>query len=534
MTLPSHPGNTPEGSNPQVGTTIGESSATKPVRKTGMIAGASVLALAVLVGGGYAVANTMNAASDKDTAKVMPANTGIYAEMDLNPSNGQKIGFISVVNKINSLSDEEEVATDTDPKELATDLFFEELDYETEVKPWIGDKVAGGAWGDLSGTEFDEVDDFTALESADLAMNVTDSTGVEAPPTEDPSAVVVYETTDATKATEAAEKAITGEGGTVFAIHEDYLVVASTDKALEEYLAGVKEGSLADNEEFKADRKALGIDAVATGWVDIEKTGIDASDYADYANYYGLNNVEDAGHIEGRIITGLTFTENGASNVTKMIDFNSENYDASLVSDTKGFEDIENLPGNSIAALGFVGLDEGAKKLWEQKSNTPEGSDPYSEIGSGLEQYGVTLPDDFTRLLGSETNFAFASSATNAEQAVGDTFSGMARFSGGDVSLWQSITKDGLEENINAFDEDGVAVVSYNGHNHNSSGKLSENKLFSEATGDLSEAQVVGYVDLSKVSQLSGEEKTDYGSIGLNASHDKEKNVTDVTIKWVF
>lgn len=589
MSLPSNSGSgnfygnqsSPDGSN--AGNTGNPGTGSGKGKRIGIIAGTSVLALGLLAGGAYAVTNGFNSVTDKDIAQAMPATTAMFGEIDLNPSNEQKIGVVSAAQKFKELSDDKDIDPNKDPKEILTDGFFKDLDFETEVKPWVGDKVAIGAWGDFSSLNKDRLTgayqdnysnssdesyaggDYNDYSSESFSYSEGDpidsyeedaSTYTENPPVEETSDsgfgidrasvttsledeedgvnnVIIYEIKDKKKAQEAAEKAF-ADKTEKFLVTDDYLIIGSNQDDIDAYSKLIEEGNLAEQENFKNDRKAFNKDAIATGWADLGKFDLGNS----AKEYYGNLETKDGEpfKVEGRVISGLSLEQGKATSTTKVVEVKSNAFDNTAI-ETDAVKDIGNLPASTFGAVALSGLDEGAKQAWEQNRESIESSSDFASTQKSLErEYGISLPEDFTKILGSETVIGLGESAVKSEYSSSTDFAGYLRLTGADTGLFEDLlASSGAGSMVNVSEEDGVTVVEYNGED--SEEKLGDSDKFKKSVGDISKSQAVAYADLDKIAELSGkpaEEGKSLGTVGLNSVFDKDKNVSTVTVNWLY
>lgn len=578
MSLPTNPNNgnfyggetNPENgyNQPQGGTPGGKG------KKIGLIAGASILTVGLLAGGAYAVTNGLNAVGDKDIAKAIPGSSAVFGEIDLDPSNAQKLGLVSAAQKIKDISKEKDIDPNKDPKELITDGFFKDLDFESEVKPWIGDKVAVAAWGDFSAVAKDYSDDYSTSPTEDYSTNPTEDYSTDysedlpldysedlypedflTEPTEEFSSegvsidrasvttarpapkgssdsihnVIVYEVKDEKKAQEAADKAF-ADKDEKFLVQDGYLIIGENQEDIDAYGEAIKNGSLADQESFKEDRKTFDQDAIATGWADLGKFDLGNS----AKSYYDTLETKDGKPltVEGRVITGLSLEQGKASSTTKVIDVKSNAYDTASATEAEGVKDIGNLPGNSFGAVALSGLDQNIKDAWEQNKESIENSDSFASTKQGLEdEYGISLPEDITKLIGSETAVGVVDSAGTASS--GYDFGAILRLTGADAELYEKILADsGAGDEVTVKSDKDVLTLNYNGED--SGDKLSDNDAFKNAVGDYKKSQVVAFADIDKIAEVSGEESKGYGVVGLNGIFDKDENVTTITVNWVY
>jgi hypothetical protein len=109
---------------------------------------ASVVAVVLIAGGGYA-AWQFFAGGGPRPAEVLPDSTFALVTVDLNPSGGQKVEAIRTLRKFPSWNKRTGVKPDSDVVKAIFDKALEDgpcksLDYERDVKPWIGSRAAFG------------------------------------------------------------------------------------------------------------------------------------------------------------------------------------------------------------------------------------------------------------------------------------------------------------------------------------------------------------------------------------------------------
>ena len=109
---------------------------------------ASVLAVVLIAGGGYAAWQFL-AGGGPRPAEVLPASTFAVVTIDLNPSGGQKVEAIKTLRKFPSWKERTGLTPDSDVikvifDEATKDGPCKSLDYERDVKPWIGNRAAFG------------------------------------------------------------------------------------------------------------------------------------------------------------------------------------------------------------------------------------------------------------------------------------------------------------------------------------------------------------------------------------------------------
>ena len=109
----------------------------------------SVLAVVLIAGGGYAAWQFL-AGGGPRPAEVLPDSTFAVVTLDLNPSGGRKkVEAIKTLRKFPSWKERAGLTPDSDVIKAIFDEATKEgpcksLDYERDVKPWIGNRAAFG------------------------------------------------------------------------------------------------------------------------------------------------------------------------------------------------------------------------------------------------------------------------------------------------------------------------------------------------------------------------------------------------------
>lgn len=537
MSLPSFPGSSPENnsgaSRPAYGADhyaaqqpseyatpdnayTGQPTQAPRGRKAAVLVGASVLSLAVLASGGFAFASVLNQMSDRDISVALPQSTSAFLEADLDPSPGQKINLANVAGKLKDISNSKDYDTNKDPKEMFTDPFFSELDYKTEVEPWIGDKVAFGAWGDLSAATGNTERDYST-HGKPSRKSLSDM-----------NAVVVYEITNKDKAEEAAKKM--DHKDAVYEVNDHYLVIAANQSALDSYKAELAKGTLDKNTKFTDDRKLLsGQDNLAMGWADASSLHADKILNQYMSKTMGGTGADAPDDLNGRIVTGVSVTDNSLKVSSKLVGFDTNGYTTET-----GLSDVKNLPDNSSMALSIKDGKTAATKAWDTYKSVAGSSrsGSSSEFDDQLSQIGITLPDDFGALLGSETSIGASVSESSSD--IGFTY----RAKDGDLNKIEGILEGLGSDEIQTADENGTAVVKYG---NSGEGKLGDSQDFKNVTGDLSKAQSLFFVDINKMmherANAVGKDSrptVNYGVAGLTSSLDPSSKIVSVDISWAF
>lgn len=207
-----------------------------------------VAGLLAIGGGAFAVNALLSGGSATESAKAFPASTYSWAEFAIDPSIGQKLAAVRVLDKLPGLKellDDEGPNIDYDNPDIKRSLWeyiFENdnfsnttsLDYETDVKPWLGSRVAFGLIGEAA---TQQEASFYAIEASDTEQ------GIETVRT-------LLEDSGAT--------------GLQVSSYNGYVVVASAEVDLKQAYAS---GSLADTAGFKGSTSKIGGWGLAAQWV---------------------------------------------------------------------------------------------------------------------------------------------------------------------------------------------------------------------------------------------------------------------------
>src|SRR3954471_3835205 len=118
------------------------------VRRTGLVALASVAVVLALGAGAYAMVQLLSGGSSP--ASAVPADAIGYVSVDLDPSASQKIEAIKILRKFPALKDEIKMGSRDDIRrrlfeEIRKDGTCKSLDYDDDISPWIGERVGVAA-----------------------------------------------------------------------------------------------------------------------------------------------------------------------------------------------------------------------------------------------------------------------------------------------------------------------------------------------------------------------------------------------------
>ena len=317
----------------------------------------------VLVGAGGTYAWTALASKGGQPAEVIPSTAIGYVRFDLDPSAGQKIAATRFLGKLPKLKTE---GQDIDVKQTlwtwiaGSQKKLQGLNYDTDVKPWLGDRAA-------------------------LAV-MPGGTSAK------PNIVLALQVTDEARARDGISKITTASGqDDVEVTTKDGFAVITRKGAGSSLLSDLGKGSLAANPTFSGDMSALGDQGIASMW-------FDGKGFGEFA--------KNMGSASAGIDTAQL---DGIGRAAVALRFNADYVElAGIGRGSKNLPDTPPMTGGAAAlpdttmlAWQSNGLGDAFGKAWPQLQKTIAGTRAGSDTLSGIEgQFGIKLPDDLQVLLG--------------------------------------------------------------------------------------------------------------------------------------
>jgi hypothetical protein len=363
--------------------------------------GAIVAGGAVVAGGAWAATSFF--ATGAQPAEALPASTVGYVSVDLDPSGGQKIEAIKTLRKFPGFTEQVDLETDDDLRErlfeeITSSGECEGLDYDADVKPWLGSRAA--------------------MAAVDLGED-------------EPAPVGVVQTTDAGKAEDGLSKLIDACGGAEgdgdiggWVVEGDWIVLAETTEVAEQVVDAADGSTLAGDASFEKWTGEAGDDGfmsvyVAKGvtkYLDelgamgaMGMTGMPGS----MAGQQGSEEVPEELRQIADDFDGMAATvrfDGGAVEV----EYAMSNYSPDLtkfVDSANGADLVAALPEDTVAAFG-MSLEEGwADALLDYvKRSLPEDAEAIDEQLAQLEsETGLAFPEDLETLLGEGVSVSLGS-----------------------------------------------------------------------------------------------------------------------------
>jgi hypothetical protein len=357
-----------------------------------LVLAAALAALAVAGCGG----GGSSSGSGADPATLAPPKSPLYVEATVQPEGELKTDIESLAKSIGGIDDPGALIVSELEKSASSS--GEELDFEKEVQPWLGEK---------GGISFEHYDG-SNFSGYGVAIQVTD-TGAAQSFIDEKAKSGDEPVKDATY--EGIDFKVESEGGTAIGIVGDFLVVAEDEAAFKGVVDASNGESLADQDSFSSTISAAPSGSAANVFVDIgglvEESGgaIDAEtqQFLDSAGIDPTDATAVASLIPGSEQVEIDFT----SNVT------GKNPPSGDASGTLG-----SLPGDSVAAVASA--DFGAR-LGEAIDSIDaqgiEGQIPPHKFKSSLKEAGIDL-EKITSSIGDLGVFVEGNSARSAAGAV--------------------------------------------------------------------------------------------------------------------
>jgi hypothetical protein len=354
----------------------------EPKKKRGkLIPIVAALAMVIVVAGGGIFAYGKLGGGGKQPSDVLPGTAVGYARVDLNPSAGQKVNAVRFLMKFPSVKDNLGLTGEQD--DLRQKLFDQikksagddlaDVDFEKDVKPWLGDRAG-----------------FAALPPAEGKKQ--------------PVPVVAVQIKDEDAANKGMDKLLAKEDkkpGRAFS--NGYMILGDDQATVDAAVATAKDNPLTKNAKFKADMDKLGEQGFVSGWADV-KAIASMSGKVDSNQLAGLGDATaavalrfDPSYVE------LKAVGHGDSNVK--------------VNSADAADLVSKLPDSTAGALAISGGDTIIDTAWKQVQKAG-GENIQPMIDRIAEQTGLKLPDDLKTLAGKNIAAAIDKDTENGPKVA--------------------------------------------------------------------------------------------------------------------
>ncbi|WP_170970161.1 DUF3352 domain-containing protein [Nocardioides jishulii] len=469
-------------------------------KKSLMITASSVVGVAALTVGGFAATSFLSGGGAQPE-DVLPANTLAFVKVDMDPAAGQKVNLYKLSKKF---EDVEVSSEDSIKDDLLEPLFADSLDgidYDKDIKPWLGDRAALAAIPDGQDSVTPVmVVEFTDEEKMQAGLEKVEASAASDLETDPPSAEEIDDV--------------------AWAVSGDYVVIAEDQKIADE-VAGTEQ-VLAADADYQGDIEALGGDQIVTAWADVEATydAMPEDVTADLLDLYDVDtDAADPIKFEptGSLVMGINAQSDHIEFVTKALDLSTGIEQPASVPGT-GL--VNEFPADTVAAVSVSGLGEAAVSLYDSLAESGAVTDEMLAEAEG--RLDLDLPDDLRAILGTDL-------AAGATMSPGDpedlTVFGKVRTA--DAARVLSLIETLVGETGAAADDvyaearadHYVAGSSADALALAEAGGLGGNERFRKVVADASTASAVGFVDIGRLFDelVTAEEDPDRGFAPLDA-----------------
>jgi hypothetical protein len=398
---------------------------------------------------------------------VLPADTIAFLKVDLNPSAGQKVAavrfalrFPEAKGKVTESSDLRQVAFE----KLQEDGEFKDLDYATDVAPWLGERYGVAMLPGASAKD-------------------------------KPIAVMVLSVTDEDQARTSLPQ-LTGKSDTACGVRDGF-AICSEDRTTVTVLTEAEQSTtLADSQQFASDMAALGEDGVAAAWVDLKRVGDAATETRGALGLPGL----PLGDVPqgGRLAVAVRFAGPHLELAGRVTDM-----PLSWPQQRGGGNGVADLPSGTLAAFGLDGAGEQVTSSWASSKDFAE------DLEGAERELGVNLPEDLTAALGDRATFAYGG------REAGSTFKVALRTSGDPGAVGRFVTGMNRDADLSSNDfrlhqgsagGDPVVATTEGYAKELAGGGLGDQQSFRDAVPGAKDARAVLFVDLAGLVKAHGDE----------------------------
>lgn len=319
-------------------------------------------------------------------AEALPADTLGYVALDLDPSGSQKIDALRTLKKFPAIEEELDLGGDVGDIDLKREVFEAiaedadcDLDYAEDFEPWLGDRYAVAAVP-LGG--------------------------------DDPDVVGVVQVTDGDAAQDAVAKLDDCDGAeqpTGTAVSGDWLLLAESDELARAAVQSAQEGTLADDETFRARMDEAGEPGVLSLYAG-PSAGAYVLEELNGAEVTGEEVPEQALELFEEF-TGAAATlrfDSGSLETEFAVNFGDLDQDVlATVEDPQAGELVGSLPASTMLAAGG---DIGENWSDAMRAQLEAAGEDFDALVEDFEdQSGLTLPEDLEALLGDAAALAIDS-----------------------------------------------------------------------------------------------------------------------------
>ena len=392
-------------------------------------------------------------AEEPSPEDVLPVDTLGFVKIDLDPAAGQKMALMSLLAKFPGLDTEGDGDIRGQLMEPLLDLSDADLDYATDVEPWLGDRMA-------------------------VAVVPSEGTG-------EPVPVVALAVADEERMAETLTRVQEGTGFG-FAVRDDYVLITDSQERADDIAAA--ERTLVDDPDFAGDREALDGDHIALAWADL--SALESIVAAQGGGEQMPAGVFGDSSLSGRMIMGLHAEDDALELVG--LDFSVSDLGVPSSAPTRL---AQGLPADTAAALSVSGVGDRAAEAWDAAQE----SGALAELEQPLAELGLELPEDLRTIFGTDLVVAAfgdleapafgARVTTQQPQEAARLLDGV--LSSPDIGL-APVFDEAAGGYVVATDRPTLGLLA-------ADGGLGDTDAFQAAVADPDTASAIGFVDLAAV-----------------------------------
>lgn len=473
--------------------------------KPWLLIGGGVAVAALIGGGAYAV--TMLGGGGDRPSSVLPGNAAFYAQVDLDPSAGEKIAAVR---------------------------FFQGLD------PELREQFDQGQWREWAWEQLrDEVDGAQDIDfEADIEPWLGDRAGLAVLPQDDgsePMVTVALQVKDGDGALAFFDERTSADEELAYWLEGDYVVFTEQDTE-SAVRAAVEAGTLAENDSFESDMDDLGSLGVMAFWADASV--LDEFDVA--AANPALGMTADAADTDIPDVSGRTAgTVRLTPGAIELHGIARGVEGIALPEDSTVDPLISQLPADTAVAISLENGASMVQAAWDHFA--AESPEEVREATQAAEAEGFSLPDDIKAVLGDSMVLSAGPGLIEAFLDVSPTDSGMPalpigyRAATDTTRLQDMLNENGLGAGVTVMREDdgvltlGVDQAYVDALADGAGDTLGSSDLFTAAVADADNAQMVIFVNVNPFEQFYLSEVTDantrsaleqLGAIGISGTNE--------------
>ena len=315
------------------------------------VVAASVAGVGLLAAGGFTAVALLSGGGPQPD-EVLPGSALAYVRLDFDPSAGQKIEALDLVDKLPEGIRDDDLRRTAWNLLAADDAELSAIDFDTEIEPWAGDRMG-----------------LAVLPGADAVA--------------EPVIVLAVQVKDEQKARDGIDL-LAGDNGTGVAFENGYALIAQT-QAEADYAAAAAD-NLADRSDYQAAMERIGEQGVASAWVDL--AAVEAL-VMEAAAASGAELPAEVGGFGDELAFAVRFADGRIELEGEVTGVESTQ---TLTASNAGYS-VADLPASTAFAAQVDGLGAALGQAWPQLA----GLIPVQELSDSL---GITLPDDAAAVLG--------------------------------------------------------------------------------------------------------------------------------------